>query len=262
MRPTATRLAAAALLIGATTVPAAADTIRVGVSAGPHAEILEVAKSVAARDGLEIEIVEFTDYVVPNEALAAGEIDANSFQHQPYLDNQIADRGYDLVSVGRTVVFPLGFYSRTHKSLDELPEGATVAIQNDPTNGGRSLLLLEAEGVIDLADGVGIKPTIADIVDNPKNLAIVELDAAQLPRSLDDVDAAAVNTNYAIEAGLDPVEDAIARETADSPYTNVIAVEAARKDEPWVKTLVAAYHSNEVKSFVAERFKGAVVPGW
>ena len=241
---------------------ASAETIRVGVSAGPHAQILEAVKPIAAKDGLDIKIIEFTDYVVPNAALASGEIEANSFQHQPYLDNQVQDRGLKLVSVGKTVVFPMGFYSNKVKKLADLPNGATVAIQNDPTNGGRSLLLLQAQGLIKLRDGAGLKATPIDVVENPKNIRIVELDAAQLPRSLGDVDAAAVNTNYALESGLDPETDAIARESAESPYTNIIAVRAEDKDKPWVKQLVAAYHTPEVKQFVLEKFKGSVVPGW
>lgn len=253
---------AALLLTAGLATAASAETIRVGVSAGPHAEILEQVKQVAAKDGLDIKIIEFTDYVVPNTALAAGDIEANSFQHLPYLENQAKDRGFKLVAVGQTVVFPMGFYSKKVKSLDELPEGATVAIQNDPTNGGRSLLLLQAKGVIKLRDGVGLKPTLLDITENPKKLKLIELDAAQLPRSLDDVTAAAVNTNYAVEAGLDPVKDAIARETADSPYTNIIAVREQDKDKPWVAALLKAYHTQPVKEFIQTRFKGAVVTSW
>lgn len=255
-------LAAALLLSAGLATAAAAETIRVGVSAGPHAEILDQVKKVAAQDGLDIQIIEFTDYVVPNTALASGDIEANSFQHLPYLDNQVKDRGFKLVSVGQTVVFPMGFYSKKVKSFEELPEGATVAIQNDPTNGGRSLLLLQAKGVITLRDGVGLKPTLLDIAENPKKLKLIELDAAQLPRSLDDVTAAAVNTNYAVEAGLDPVKDAIARENADSPYTNIIAVREQDKGKPWVAALLKAYHTQPVKDFIQTRFKGAVVTSW
>ena len=255
-------LAAALLLSTGIATAASAETIRVGVSAGPHAEILDQVKKVAAQDGLDIEIIEFTDYVVPNSALASGDIEANSFQHLPYLDNQVKDRGFNLVSVGQTVVFPMGFYSKKVKSFEELPEGATVAIQNDPTNGGRSLLLLQAKGVIKLRDGVGLKPTLLDIAENPKKLKLIELDAAQLPRSLDDVTAAAVNTNYAVEAGLDPVKDAIARENADSPYTNIIAVREQDKGKPWVAALLKAYHTQPVKEFIQTRFKGAVVTSW
>lgn len=240
---------------------ASAETIRIGVSAGPHAQILEQVKPIAAKQGLDITIVEFTDYVVPNQALADGDLQANSFQHQPYLDNQTKDRGFNLVSVAKTVVFPIGIYSNKVKSLEELKSGASVAIPNDPTNGGRVLLLLQAKGLITLRDGAGLKASPLDIKDNPKKLKIVELDAAQLPRSLGDVDAAAINTNYAVEAGIDP-NTAITRESAESPYANIIAVRTADKDKPWVKTLIAAYHTAEVKAWIDEKFKGAVKPAW
>lgn len=254
-------LGALALAVGIA-APGWAEKIKVGVSAGPHAEIFEVVKGIAAKDGLDIEIVEFTDYVLPNAALEAGDIQANSFQHQPYLDNQVKDRGYKIVSVSPTVVFPMGFYSKKYKTLEQLPDGAIIAIPNDPTNGGRALLLLQSKGFLKLKDGVGLKPTIIDITENKKKLQIRELDAAQLPRSLGDVDAAAINTNYAIEAGLDPNKDAIIRETPNSPYTNLIAVRTADAQQAWVKKLVTAYKSEPVKAFVQERFKGSVVTSW
>jgi len=241
---------------------AQAETLRIGVTPGPHAQIFEAVKPIAAAKGLDLLITEFSDYVVPNEALNAGELEANSFQNQPYLDNQIADRGYKIVSAAPTVNFPLGIYSRRYKSWAEVPDGATVAIQNDPTNGGRALLLLQDKGVIKLRDGVGFKPSPADVIGNPKKLRFIELDAAQTPRSLDDVAAAAINTNYAVSAGLDPTKDPILKEDAKGPYVNVIAVRAADKDKPWVKTLIEAYHSPEVKAFVAEKFKGAVLTAW
>ena len=255
----------ASLLAGAATLAvafgASAETIKVGVTAGPHAQILEAVKPIAAKDGLDIQIIEFTDYVIPNQALAGGDLDANSFQHQPYLDNQVKDRGFDLVSVGKTVVYPIGIYSKKVKRLDELQSGAKVAIPNDPTNGGR-VLLLQSKGLIKLKDGGTLKASPIDIVENPKKLEIVELDAAQLPRSLDDVTVAAINTNFALEAGIDPVKDAIAREAADSPYADVIAVRKADKDKPWVAKLVKAYNSPEVKEFILTKFKNAVVPAF
>lgn len=241
---------------------AGAETIRVGTSAGPHAQLMEAAAKEAAKDGLEIKVVEFTDYVIPNAALAQGEIEANSFQHQPYLDGQVKDRGFKIQSVAKTLVFPMGIYSQKYKSLDALPNGATLGIPNDPTNGGRALLLLQANGVVKLRDGSGLRAGPADIVENKKNLKIRELDAAILPRALGDLDAAAVNTNYAIEAKLDPTKDAIARETAESPYMNIIAVRSTDVDKPWVAKLVKAYHSDAVKKFAEEKFKGAAVPGW
>jgi len=252
-------LSAALLLTGA----AQAETLRVGVTPGPHAEIMEVVAEVAAAEqGLTLEILEFSDYVVPNTALADGELHLNSFQHQPYLDNQVRDRGFDLVSVAPTVVFPMGFYSSRFDSFEAVPDGATIAIQNDPTNGGRSLLLLQSAGLLTLAEGTGLTPSILDIAENPRNFRLIELDAAQLPRSLDDVEVAAVNTNYAVEAGLDPNEDAILREGSESPYMNVIAVRAEDAEAEWVERFVAAYHSEPVRAFVAERFQGAVVPGF
>lgn len=255
-----TLLAGAALALLATA--ASAETIKVGVTPGPHAQILEAVKPVAAKKGLDIQIVEFSDYVVPNTALEAGELQANSFQHQPYLDNQVKDRGFKIVSVGTTVNFPIGIYSKKYKSFADLPAGATVAIPNDPTNGGRVLLLLQDKGFIKLRDGVGFKPSVADITSNPKKLKIVEIDAAQLPRSLPDVDAAGINTNYAKEAGLDPVKDPILREDPKGPYVNVIAVRTQDKDKPWVALLVESYHSPEVKTFIEETYKGAVLPSW
>jgi D-methionine transport system substrate-binding protein len=237
------------------------QTLRIGVTPGPHAQILEAVKPLAAARGLDIRIIEFSDYVVPNTALAAGELDANSFQNQPYLDNQNADRGFRIESVGLTVNFPLGIYSKKHKSWDTVPNGAAIAIQNDPTNGGRSLLLLQDKGVIKLKANVGFKPTVADIVENPKRLRFIEIDAAQTPRSLDDVDAAAVNTNYATPAGLKP-GDAILREDPKGPYVNLIAVRAQDKDKPWVRTLVEVYRSPEVKAFIEKTFGGAVLASW
>jgi D-methionine transport system substrate-binding protein len=236
--------------------------LKVGVTAGPHAQILEVVKKVAERDGLKLQVIEFNDYVQPNAALANGDLDINSYQHQPYLDATVKDRGYKLVSIAQTVTFPIGLYSKRYKSLDQIPEGGRVAIPNDPTNGGRALLLLADKGVIKLKPDAGLKATPLDVVDNPKKLKIIELDAAQLPRALDEVDAAAVNTNYALPAGLVPTRDAIALENPRSPYANVIAVRAQDKDNPAYKKFVKAYHSDEVKQFVAKEFKGSVIPAW
>ena len=238
------------------------QTLRIGVTPGPHAQILEAVKPIAAQKGLDIKIVEFSDYVVPNEALSSGELEANSFQHQPYLDNQKETRGYKIETVAQTVNFPIGIYSKKHKAFDALPNGASIAIPNDPTNGGRALLLLQDKGLIKLKDGVGFKPTPLDITANTKNLKFTEIDAAQAPRVLDDVDAAVINTNYATQAGLDPVKDALTRENPKGPYVNVIAVRAEDKDKPWVKSLVESYRSPEVKKFVEEKFKGAVLTSW
>ncbi len=252
--------AAIAALFSAGT--ALAEDIKVGVTAGEHAQIMEKVKEIAAKKGLNIDIVEFSDYVVPNQALADGDLNANSFQHQPYLDNQIADRGFDIVSVGTTITTPMGVYSKKVKSLDELQDGATVAIPNDPTNGGRALLVLASKGLIKVDAAKGLKVGPADVTENPKNIQFAELDAAQLPRSLDDVDAAVINTNYAMEAGLHPKKDAIAIEGEKSPYANVIAVRTADKDAPWVKTLVESYHDDSIRTFINEEFKGALIPAF
>ncbi|MDR3590550.1 MAG: MetQ/NlpA family ABC transporter substrate-binding protein [Negativicutes bacterium] len=242
--------------------PAEKKSIKVGVTAGPHAEIMEAVKKVAAKDGLDIQIVEFSDYMTPNIALNQGDIDANSYQHQPFLDNQIRDRKYEITSIGKTVIFPMGVYSKKVKKLSDLPDGASIAIPNDPSNGGRALLVLEKAGLIKLRPGAGIAATVADITDNPKKVKIRELEAAQVPQSLDDLDAAAINTNYAIVAGLIPTKDAIVIEDADSPYANLIAVRTKDKDNPAFQKLVKAYRSPEVKQWAEEKYKGSVVPTW
>jgi len=241
---------------------AARNSIKVGVTAGPHAELLEVVKKVAAKDGLTIQIVEFNDYIQPNVALNQGDIDANSYQHRPFLDNQIRDRKYELTAIAQTIIFPMGIYSKKIKKLDELKPGSSVAVPNDPTNGGRALLLLEKNGLIKLNPKAGLNATANDIVENPRNLKIKELDAAQIPRALDDVDAAAINTNYAMVAGLVPKKDAIAIEDPKSPYANLIAVRTKDKDDPVFQKLIKAYQSAEVKAFSDEHFKGSVVTAW
>ncbi len=236
--------------------------LKIGVTGGPHAQIFEVVKKVAEKDGLKIQVIEFSDYVQPNAALASGDLDANSYQHKPYLDQQVKDRGYKFVSVGYTVNFPIGIYSKKVKSLNDLKQGAKFGIPNDPTNGGRVLLVLQDKGLIKLRPEAGLKATPLDVIDNPKKIKFVELDAAQLPRSLDDLDASAINTNFALSAGLNPGKDAIAQESAKSPYVNLIAVREADKDKPWVAKLVKAYQSEEVRKFIQTEFKGAVIPGF
>jgi len=256
------KLLIALFAVAALAAHAEDKSVKIGVTAGPHAQIMEQVKKLAEKDGLKIQIVEFSDYVQPNAALAAGDLDANSYQHQPYLDNQNRDRGYKLVTVGTSVTFPMGLYSKKVKSLAELAPGATVAVPNDPTNGGRALLLLEKKGLLKLKPEAGLKATPLDISDNPKKLRIKELDAAQLPRTLADVDIAAINTNYALPAGLNPVKDAIALEDLKGPYVNVIVVREKDRDAAWVKTLLKAYHSAEVRKFIETEFKGSVIASW
>jgi len=256
------RFLLSAALAASLLAPASAETIRVGVTAGPHAQILEQVVPEAKKLGLDVKIVEFTDYVIPNQALANKELEINSFQHEPYLKNQIAKTNWKISKVAYTIASPMGFYSKKYRSFDEIPAGATIAIQNDPTNGARSLQLLAANKIITLRDGAGVTAGVVDITENPKNYKFIELDAAQLPRSLPDVDAAAVNNNYAVQAGLDPIKDSIVKETTDGPWVNILAVRDEDKDKPWVATFVKAYQSEAVKQFIAEKFKGAYVAAW
>lgn len=257
-------LTGAAILGAMTAMPAAAQdkVYKIGVTAGPHAQTMEYVKQIAADRGLNIEVIEFSDYVQPNAALAAGDLDANSFQHLPYLEAQIKDRGYELTSVAYTITFPMGIYSQKVDTLADLKKGARVGIPNDPTNGGRALLLLQAQDVIELDPKAGLKATPLDVVKNPKKLKLVELDAAQLPRSLSDLDAAAVNGNYAASAGMNPITDAIAIEDPKGPYANIIVVRTQDKDAEWVQTLVDSYHTPEVKEFVETTFKDSVITAW
>lgn len=241
---------------------ALAEDITVGVSPGEHGEIMEEVAKVAAPMGLNIRVIEFSDYVVPNQALADGDLNANSFQHRPYLENQMRDRGFDLVEIGTTITTPMGIYSDKIADLAALPDDARVAIPNDPTNGGRALLLLQDLGLITLADGTGLVPSPLDVTGNDKKLKFLELDAAQLPRALADAEIAIINTNYALAASLNPKTDTIAMEKADSPYVNIIVVKQGDQDQDWAKKLVEAYHSAEVKAFIEEKYDGSVLTSW
>lgn len=236
--------------------------IKIGVTAGPHAEVMDFVSKEAAKQGVKLTVVEFNDYIQPNIALDQKELDMNCYQHQPFLDNMVKERGLKLVSIGKTILLPMGLYSNKYKNLNEVPNGATVAIPNDPTNGGRGLLLLQQAGLIQLKDGVGVKATVADITGNPKNLNIRELEAAQIPRSLNDVDVAAVNTNYALNAGLNPQKDAVLVESKESPYANVMVVREADKDNAAYQKVLAIYQSEPVKQFIVEHFKGSIVPAF
>jgi D-methionine transport system substrate-binding protein len=239
-------------------------SIKVGISIGNAERIFDVVKKVAARDGLDVQVVVFSDYQLPNAALAAGDLDANAFQHKPFLENQVKSRGFDLVPVGLTVTAPLGFYSHKVKSVKDLPEGATVGIQNDPSNGNRSLLLLQQAGLITLKPEAVKNNTATplDVVSNPKKLKLVALDAAQLPRSLDDLTIASINNDYAGKAGLTLDKDAVIKESATGPYANIIAVRRADKDKPWARQLVKAYQSPEVRSYIQTQFNGSLVPAF
>ena len=237
--------------------------IVVGASPAPHAEILKAANDVLKEKGYELEIKEYVDYIQPNLALESGDLDANYFQHLPYLESFNKENGTNLVSAGAIHYEPFGVYAGKTTSLDELQDGATIAVPNDTTNEARALLLLEAQGLIKLKEDAGLTATKNDIVENPKNLQLYEVEAAQLPRVIGDVDVAVINGNYAIEAGY-KVSDALAVEASDSlaatTYGNVVAVRAGEENDPAIQALIEALTSDEVKAFIESTYDGAVVP--
>jgi D-methionine transport system substrate-binding protein len=234
----------------------------VGATAVPHAEILEVAKPLLEKENIELEIKVFTDYVQLNPALKDGQIDANFFQHIPYLDDYNQNNNADLVWTVKVHNEPMGVYSNKVAKLDELQDGAKVGIPNDATNGGRALMVLESAGLITLAEGVGVNATPHDIVENPKNLEVMMMDAAMLPRTLEDADICVINSNYALEAGLNPVEDSIFMEPSDSPFANVLVVQAKDKDNEAITKLGQALQSPEVKEFLESKYQGSCVPSF
>lgn len=251
-----------AALAAVTAISAQAAELNVAATAVPHAEILEFVKPQLAEQGVDLKVKVFTDYVQPNVQVAEKRLDANFFQHQPYLDEFNKGKGTELVSVAAVHIEPFGAYSSKLKSLDDLPNGATIVIPNDATNGGRALLLLANAGVITLKDGAGITATPKDIAENPKKIKIRELEAATLPRVLTQVDVALINTNYALEAKLSPTEDALVIEGNDSPYVNILVARPDNKDSDAMQKLVTALHSEAVKQFIEEKYQGAVVPAF
>jgi D-methionine transport system substrate-binding protein len=248
----------AALIFACPAFAAAAGKIVVGATPFPHAEILKIVSPLLAAEGYELEIREFNDYVTPNIALDDGSLDANFFQHVPYLENMASEQKLDLTWAAKVHIEPLGLYSKKIKSLDEIEDGAKIAIPNDPTNGARALRLLEKAGLVKVREGDLVTPR--DITDNPRKLEIIELEAATLPRTLDDTTASVINTNYAVEGGLIPARDAITTEDKDSPYANVVAVRKADLDKPAIKALVKAINSPEVKKYIMDELvpKGIV----
>ena len=241
-----------------------AETVKLSVAASPtpHAEILNQCVDILKEQGIELVVNEYSDYVVPNTAVEDGDEDANYFQHVPYLDNFNAERDTHLVSVAGVHIEPMGLYAGNSASLDAIPDGGKVAVPNDPTNEGRALLLLEAQGLIKLKDSSNLEATPKDIAENPKNLEFVELEAANVPANLDEVDIAAINSNYALGAGLNPVEDALVIEAADSPYVNVLVVKEGSENSEAVQALVKALQSDTVKDFINSTYNGAVVPAF
>ena len=256
-------LLAATLALAACGKPAAdSSKLVVAATAVPHAEILAVVKPILQKEGLELDVKVFNDYVQPNDQLVQKQVDVNYFQTEPYLDAYNRDRKTDLTKVIGVHIEPFGAYSRRFKSLEELPTGADVVIPNDPSNNSRALILLHKAGVITLKDPSNALATQRDIIANPKQLKFRELDSAMLPRVLDQVDLALINTNYALDAGLNPTEDALAIESKDSPYVNFLVARPDNKDDPRVQQLAKALTSPEVKAFIAEKYKGAVLPAF
>ncbi|PIE46069.1 MAG: hypothetical protein CSA45_00665 [Gammaproteobacteria bacterium] len=242
---------------------ALAAEISVGGMNGPESDLLVAAQKVAKEQfDLDVKIVRFDDYVTPNIALADGDIDLNAFQHRPYLERMVRDRGFKLAVVGDTFIYPIGAYSKKYKSLGELPKGATIAIPNDPSNEGRTLILLAKEGLIELDDGNNLEASVLNISKNPNEYNFKEVEAAQLPRMLDEVDLVFINSGFAVDAGLSPTDDAIFSEGTDSPYMNIIVARQEDKDKETVKQFVKAYHSDAVKKAAEKAFKGAAVAGW
>lgn len=242
---------------------AAPQTLRVGIMSGEDEDVWRVVAANAAKQGLTIKVTTFSDYTQPNEALSEHDLDANSFQHKPYLDAQIKARGYTIVPVGYTYVQPIGLYSRKVKSVADLPDGATIAVPNDPSNEGRSLLLLQAQHLIKLRADVGLLPTARDIADNPKHIHIKELDAGIVGRAIGDVDAAVINTDWAIKAGIKIPQERIAQEQVNgNPYRNFLAVNAKDANAPWVKTLVQSYQQPNVAAEILSVYHGATLPAW
>ncbi|ADQ15450.1 MetQ/NlpA family ABC transporter substrate-binding protein [Halanaerobium hydrogeniformans] len=248
--------------VASVSVMADDHVLKVGATPVPHAEILEFVQDDLAEKGIELEIIEFTDYVTPNLSLDDGSIDANYFQHIPYLEQFNADRGLDLVPVARIHVEPIALYSDKYDSLEDIPEGASIAVPNDPSNEGRALILLHNSGVITLDDPENLNATPIDIIDNPKNLRFNELEAAQLPRILPDVAGAVINTNYALEANLNPLEDALVIEDSDSPYVNVLVVRSEDQNNEKIEILRDVLNSQKVEDFILEEYQGAVVPAF
>lgn len=235
--------------------------LKVGATPVPHAEILEFIKPDLAQEGIDLQIVSFTDYVTPNASLNDGSLDANFHQHKPFLDSLKADKGFELESIATIHVEPIGLYSKKYKSIDELPQGASIAIPNDPSNGARALLLLDAKGLIKLKDSSNLAATELDIVENPKEFKIKPMDAALLPRTLDDVDGAVINGNYALQAGLKS-SDALILEGAESPYANILVIQSKRLDDANLKKLKNALQSQKVKDFIIEKYQGEIVPAF
>lgn len=238
------------------------DKLVVGVTSGIHEEIFEVVQELAAEDGLEIEVKVFSDYIMPNTALAEGDLDVNSYQHKPFMDKFNEDHGTNLTAYAKTTLSPIGVYSNTITDVDEIPDGATIGIANDPTNGARALIIFEEAGLIKLNDEDKENATVLDIVENEKDLEFIELEAAQIPKQLTEIDLGVINGNFALENDLDPLEDSILSESTNTPFVNQLVVREENSDDPVLEKLKEIYYSSEVTEFILEKYEGVILPGW
>lgn len=236
--------------------------LKIGATAVPHAEILNQIKPALAKEGVDLKVIEFSDYVKPNLALNDKELDANFFQHLPYLESFSKEHKLALVSAGNVHIEPMGVYSKKIKDIKAVPNGAKIAIPNDPSNAGRALAILEKANLLKLKPGVGVKAVVGDIVGNDKKIKIIEIEAALLPRALEDSDLSVINSNFAMEAKLNPTKDALFQEPKDSPYANIVAIRKGDEKRPEIQKLMKALTTPEVKKFIEDKYKGAVVPAF
>jgi|SRR5690625_1655087 len=239
------------------------EKLVVGVTSGPHEEIFEVIKDLAAEDGLEIEIKVFSDYIMPNTALDEGDLDVNSYQHKPFMEKFNEDHDTSLVAYATTTLSPIGVYSEDITDINDLPEGAKIGIPNDPTNGARAFIIFEEAGLIKLDEDIEKEnASILDVVENEKELEFIELEAAQIPTKLGELDLGVINGNFAIENGLDPTEDSILSESKDTPFVNQLVVREENSNDPVLETLKELYYSEEVTNFILEKYDGVILPSW
>ncbi len=255
-------LLASSLLFSLSSCSSSKNTFKVAASSVPHSQLLEFVKPDLKAQGIDLDIVVTDDYNMPNRALANGEVEANFFQHIPFMDEQIQQFHYKIETLAKIELEPMGIYSKKITSLSELPQNAKIAIPNDPTNEGRALRLLQQQGIIQLENPNSLQATVLNITDNPKHIQFIEVDAAMIPRTLEDVSAAAINTNYALEAKLSPLKDALVLEDKDSPYANIITIRTGEKNRPEIEALKAAMTSEKMKEFIIKQYQGSVIPSF
>jgi D-methionine transport system substrate-binding protein len=254
--------AALSLLLALLSCSSPKNTLKIAATPVPQAQMLEYIAPDLKAQGIDLEIIVTNDYNIPNRALANREVDANFFQHIPFMEEQIKQFHYAIETLAKIEIEPMGIYSKKIRSLSELKENGVIAVPNDPTNEARALLLLQEQGIIKLDDPHNLQATVLNIVENPKHLKLIEVDAAMLPRTLSDVDAAAINTNYALEAHLNPLKDAIVLENKNSPYVNIITIRIGEQARPDIQALKAAMTSDKMRQFILEKYNGAVIPAF